>query len=741
MIETDNKILLSALKYAAAVKAVFPCNPDNKQPLCKGGFKSATTDADQISKWWQQFPRAMIGLPTGAINNIMVIDVDTLQGHNADGFKSLEQLQNNIGQLPETLIVSTPTGGRHIYFEHPGEKLKNSAGKLGEGLDTRADGGYVIAAPSITSKNTSYKIEVKHEIAPMPAALLNLLKENKNNVLDLKQPGKKTTKRKPGRPVAKGGRNHALTREAGHLVNQYKEYDEFASALMQINNGYHPPLDESEFKKLALNAWQNFERVPEGQTYINGFDYAGIDAALTEAYRDDNLFFTIQGGKAYYVTKNIDDKTKQEKLAYLARADFLQLYSNVRFQTGFSASTTPQYKSLATLIETDPNRKQYLGGITYEPHPPNEPDPTPADVYNQYRGYAVEPNRGDASLIYKHILEVLADNGPTINEYILNWIADSFQNPAKTAGVILIFIGDEGGGKGTICRLILDIVGAGGMTIIGADELTSQWNNHFVNVTHLFVDEAICPDDKQAISKLKSMATEPTFLSKARYMNAETVNNYLHIMMATNSAFVVNADTKSRRFCVLKISDANRGNKEYFNPLYEQINVGGKEAFLFDMLNRDLSNFDIQNYPVTTALIEQRENSLEKLETWWYSCLHTGEVDHCDENTITGRTKRIGKDTSDPEYPEYQIFSTTRDLHSSYSFFSTTQRENPDSVRVFSKKFSKYTKAHLSRVPATIQKTRPGGYLIGDLENARHRFCDVTGLPYDFDADDNNQGE
>jgi hypothetical protein len=57
----------------------------------------------------------MIGLPTGTINNIVVIDVDTLQGHDADGFKSLEQLQQDIGQFPKTLTADNIYRALHLY--------------------------------------------------------------------------------------------------------------------------------------------------------------------------------------------------------------------------------------------------------------------------------------------------------------------------------------------------------------------------------------------------------------------------------------------------------------------------------------------------------------------------------------------------------------------------------------------------------------------------------------------------
>lgn len=140
-----------ALFYAKRGWPVFPCNPENKSPLVAGGFKSATTDEAVIWFWWTQHPNAMIGIPTGVASGLAVLDVDVKNGH--DGVASLKRL----GQPPTTWTVKTPSGGLHYIFKYdPQRPLSNSIGKLGDGLDVRGEGGYIIAAASVDAQGRAY---------------------------------------------------------------------------------------------------------------------------------------------------------------------------------------------------------------------------------------------------------------------------------------------------------------------------------------------------------------------------------------------------------------------------------------------------------------------------------------------------------------------------------------------------------------------------------------------------------
>lgn len=142
-----------------------------KHPLHKGWQENATTDPDTITGWWRFRPNANIGIATGEASGIFVLDVDP----DNDGFETLEKLEAEHGTLPPTWTVETGSGGLHYYFQWPGFDLRNSAGKLGRGLDTRGNGGQVVAPPSVSGKGP-YISSKTPVLAEAPAWLLDLLR-------------------------------------------------------------------------------------------------------------------------------------------------------------------------------------------------------------------------------------------------------------------------------------------------------------------------------------------------------------------------------------------------------------------------------------------------------------------------------------------------------------------------------------------------------------------------------------
>jgi hypothetical protein len=124
------------------------CHSPGKHPigrLAPDGFKDATTNEDTIREWWRIEPKAAVGVATGAKSGILVIDIDTKKGKN--GEETLEEIEKELGRLPETKTAITMSDGKHYYFNHV-EGIRSGTDVLGPGIDLRGDGGYVVAPPS-----------------------------------------------------------------------------------------------------------------------------------------------------------------------------------------------------------------------------------------------------------------------------------------------------------------------------------------------------------------------------------------------------------------------------------------------------------------------------------------------------------------------------------------------------------------------------------------------------------------
>lgn len=146
-----NSLQAAALDYASRGWRVFPVKPRGKTPLVKGGFKAATVAPSQIISWWTQWPDANVGVATGAVSGLIVLDVDS-----SDGFAELERILSGAKErLPRTLTVRT-SRGFHFYYGLPAwpDPIRCSSGG---GLDVRGDGGYVLAPPSVHPDGSIYQ--------------------------------------------------------------------------------------------------------------------------------------------------------------------------------------------------------------------------------------------------------------------------------------------------------------------------------------------------------------------------------------------------------------------------------------------------------------------------------------------------------------------------------------------------------------------------------------------------------
>lgn len=144
---------------------VFPVREGSKAPAVKGWHDKAAP----LAEWLQEFPGHLRwGAPCGPRNGWWVLDIDPRHG----GLESLSTLQDRYGELLETYTVRTPSGGYHFYFLWGPlcELLTNTAGKLGPGLDIRAEGGMVLVPPT-----DGYEIMTTCEPVAAPAWLLALL--------------------------------------------------------------------------------------------------------------------------------------------------------------------------------------------------------------------------------------------------------------------------------------------------------------------------------------------------------------------------------------------------------------------------------------------------------------------------------------------------------------------------------------------------------------------------------------
>ncbi len=229
------------------------CTSAGKHPhgrYAPHGLKDATQDGAAICSWFNNGQAVNIGILTGIESGIVVLDVDPRHG----GDESLCTLD----PLPDTAMATTGGGGWHYFFRHPGDEVRNSVGKLGDGLDIRGDGGYVVAAPSIHISGQCYRWmrDPRAGIADLPACILDRLSGPKQ----ASQAARAVTGIIPA-----GRRDDTLASMAGSMRRRGMTQEAILAALRVENERCVPPKDEADLVRISRSVarYQPVQQVSE----------------------------------------------------------------------------------------------------------------------------------------------------------------------------------------------------------------------------------------------------------------------------------------------------------------------------------------------------------------------------------------------------------------------------------------------------------------------------------------------
>jgi len=213
------------------------CGSPAKHPRTPHGLKDATTDTTIIREWWTRWPSANVGMATGLMSGLLVIDLD-----------SEEATRRFLSTYPEAEVtLQAETGrGRHFYFQWE-EGIRNHAGRiLGERIDVRGEGGFVILPPSVHSNGKIYEWLNDSDPLPLPPPLKQTLTGYSKHELGSK------SGEAPADRICEGQRNTVLTSLAGSMRHRGMTEEAIEAALHAENRlRCDPPLSDAEVTKIA----------------------------------------------------------------------------------------------------------------------------------------------------------------------------------------------------------------------------------------------------------------------------------------------------------------------------------------------------------------------------------------------------------------------------------------------------------------------------------------------------------
>jgi hypothetical protein len=436
-----------------------------------------------------------------------------------------------------------------------------------------------------------------------------------------------------------------------------------------------------------------------------------LDATDALVKFNDAFAFTVIGGRARIAEpKCWDPSLERHYVRFVPLSDFKQMFANWRVKVPTSKGKH-RMAPIAELWLNSPDRRQHLGGVVCDPS-----GQAGSDFLNVWQGFAVKPKPGNCQIILDHIHEVVCRADDRIYDYAISWLATKVQFPGVPPETAFVMRGEKGTGKGTLGHTIRKIFGVHGMYITQAEHLVGKFNQHLLNCCLLFADEAFFAGDKRHEKVLQALSTEPTLVIEKKGTDAFQAVNRLGIIMATHSTWAVPASADERRYFVVDVSDARRGDRHYFTELWQAVNDPDVlAAFLHELLEVDLNGFNIRDIPHTEGLNDQKLASLGDFEKWLMRCLFFGYLPDPDPS-VQPPWSDFWVTTS-----AYRAFEAWARLNGTARFaFNTSQ---------FGKEMARFYR------PRRPRPDRVPGYELGTLEEARNRFCEVQNLVVDWGSE------
>lgn len=344
---------------------------------------------------------------------------------------------------------------------------------------------------------------------------------------------------------------------------------------------------------------------------------ASIHPALLEM-NEKHAVIGSYGGKCVVIQEVFDPHMRRNLLDKQTFTDFRNRYMNRKISLGVFDGTE-KFTSLGKWWLEHENRRQY-DRVVFSPSGPV------AGAYNLWQGFSCEAIPGDCSKFLKHIKNIICAGNEETYEYLMSWMARTVQQPDGPGEVAIVLRGRQGTGKSIFIKFFGGLWGRHFLQVSDPKHLVGSFNQHLKDCVVLFGDEAFFAGDKKHEGVLKTLITEEYIMVEPKGVDAQMAPNNVHLMMASNSDWVVPAGMEERRFLVLDVKPAKMQDTNYFKGIVDEMQNGGKEAFLHVLQTRKLDGYNHRQVPKTDALFEQKQISMKPEESWWYEKLMAGEI-------------------------------------------------------------------------------------------------------------------
>jgi len=253
------------------------------------------------------------------------------------------------------------------------------------------------------------------------------------------------------------------------------------------------------------------------------------------------------------------------------------------------------------------------------------PLPTPPGTLNYWVGSPVAPQKGDWESLKAFMLWVICDGDIGLYRYLVLFLSHMLQKPEDKPGIMIVLLGGQGTGKGTFFELLRAIWSQTTLQVPSVDHIIGQYNAAIERNYVLCMDEALFSGDKKATERLKSFVTERTVTIEQKFQPRRTIGSVHRFFASSNNAHFAQVDADDRRFMILRVSEALKGNFAHWDQVHKAIaDPAIVSAMVHDLGSYNLASFNVRARPKTKAHTDQKIRSLSGFDRYWHEVLQSG---------------------------------------------------------------------------------------------------------------------
>ncbi|KZY44800.1 hypothetical protein A3731_10365 [Roseovarius sp. HI0049] len=578
-----------------------------------------------------------IAFPEGC--GLFVLDIDGDAGKAA-----LADMEAKHGSLPRTAKSITGSGGWHFIFKGK-RPIRNTASRIASGVDIRGEGGQIIAAPSIHKSGNFYQWEVTPWdcIAEAPEWLEELAFTA----------SKRNSPRKKGQAKKKAGRRSAADKARASEVRG------FESILATIGDhdggeGFDTPInraacswfsthgtdvDASELVDALRSRIDEAERDPErdrskydtdeylmeridkarehiaeqrAKQAAEPFDMAApLGDDLDEALRTLNRGFKYVniGGEGRFV--RVPALGEKPKLEVWTTTNLANWYADRKVTITATDAAGDEVEEEINPVPVFFNRARRWSGTAFAPPPAS----IGSNAFNMFRGFTIQPVPGDCTMLKDFICDIICGGDAEVFKWVWHWMAHMVQRPGEKPKTSLVIWGEGGAGKGTFGRLLRALVHPYGTTFGSHDDVVGRWSgqSHALNIVGVS-EEAVFSGDRRETNQLKHKIDSEEISVEVKNIQPIEMPSYMRYVFDSNhsDAMRIEGNGSERRYCVLRVSSARRGDDDYFRDLREQIDGDGIGALFHELMTYDPVDAGMEWRDVFTAPLTADREDMER---------------------------------------------------------------------------------------------------------------------------------